>query len=807
MVLASATAFQVTNYYDVLPTVLRTRYPYSKITARMIASEKIRQSNLGGAFPSLDRVKALLISVKYNQQGFFVTIRLITRYIMGEFIDPLTLCSYCQKINFDGLIRSDPPRKNGLSPPRPFFKLGLARELLKRTGECHLCHIFGMCLLEAWTGTTSLHAEEIKCQLGQRKIGDFPSGENWKSVYVLNFTANEGPIPWSLDEPYCDVELRFQAVTQTLLAELSALKPAPLRPRPPQCDFTLLKTWLGGCEADHGSLCASSTSNTSADFRLVDTSSRCIVKASILPGTERYLALSYVWGASAQGWCLTMKWLEAVGKERFLDTVSLPTTISDAIELVCRLGERFLWVDSLCILQDSEEDKLQQISRMSSIYEQALITIIAASATDANGGLPGVQPGTRKSIPYVLRTKELILVSCLEAVQMDSDRDVWAWPIDERKWTFQEDVFSRRCLFFFEEQIYWRCKCTTWSEEMLLQPTEHSPFDDWENSFLEARSLYIEKIKTRDTEKFARRYRDLVSIYSARSTTYPADALHGFQGVLSIISRQTDIAFIVALPVPGFNSHLLWDLPPGPEHWYMESETTFPRNALFPSWSWLGWDRHVEMPCKFQIPELECYILDCDGVCVDLPSTGLLKIDCDEKRIQTRPRATARSPAHPALGWKREDLAVTTRDVLTWHVTASLVGRFHLFFWTSLASLYVCRDPDHDETAVHLPMGNRGALSSSEYMSAETPAIEDTKCLELGRQVAQWRTKKGPIAGARPSRQPFIVVGSFLTEESRELYIMMIRWKDGIAQRQCITLINERDWMDADRDWRLIVLG
>jgi Heterokaryon incompatibility protein (HET) len=723
---------------------------------------------------------------------------------MDEFVDTLTLCSYCQKIDFDDLISEDPPRPS-IYPPRTSYELGLARDLLKRTGECHLCRMFGLFLLEAWTGTTLLDAEDstIRCELDDCAIARFSTGEERGYVYVLRLSADEGPIPWSLDEPYCDVSLGFQAVTQTMLTELSDLKPAPLRPRPPQCDFTLLKTWLRGCETAHTSLCAPSKSNISPDLRLVDASSRCIVKGP-LPGTERYLALSYVWGASEHGWCLTMKCLEAAGKERFLDTVSLSTTISDAIELVCRLGERFLWVDSLCIVQDSEEDKLQQISRMSIIYEQALITIIAASAMNANGGLPGVRPGTRKSMPYVLRTKELILVSSSEPDLLEP----WIWPIDARKWTFQEDVFSRRCLFFFEEQIYWRCKGTTWSEEMLLQPTEQSPFDDWSNYFLEQRSLSIGEITAPDTEEFERIYRRIVLAYSARSTTYPVDALHAFQGVMSTISRQTGITFILAIPVPRFDFYLLWDLKHGPSDWYMNTEITFPRNALFPTWSWLGWNRCVNTPMSdTSSAELECYILDCDGVCLDLPGTPLLKIDRDEKGIQTSPRAMARSPSYPAPGWKREDLTVNTRNILTLHVTACLVGRFHLFFWTSFASLYVCRDPDHEETAVHLPMGNRGALSSSEHMSVEIPATEDTKCLELGRQVAQWRTKEGPIVGARPSCQPFIVVGSSYFEESRELCIMMIRWKDGIAQRQCMTLINERDWMDADRDWRLIVLG
>jgi len=55
------------------------------------------------------------------------------------------------------------------------------------------------------------------------------------------------------------------------------------------------------------------------------------------------------------------------------------------------MGERYLWVDALCIIQDDSMDKEWQIARMGSIYSSAVFTIVAACGVDADAGLPGVR--------------------------------------------------------------------------------------------------------------------------------------------------------------------------------------------------------------------------------------------------------------------------------------------------------------------------------------------------------------------------------------------------------------------------------
>jgi len=113
------------------------------------------------------------------------------------------------------------------------------------------------------------------------------------------------------------------------------------------------------------------------------------------PQLARYLALSYVWG-EAQGKCLnaTKSNIFLLKQEGSLGGsslgASLSFTINDAIRVCWDLDERYLWVDSLCIIQDDPEDKEKQIGMMEDIYSSTGMTLAAAEGEDAESGLPGV---------------------------------------------------------------------------------------------------------------------------------------------------------------------------------------------------------------------------------------------------------------------------------------------------------------------------------------------------------------------------------------------------------------------------------
>lgn len=121
---------------------------------------------------------------------------------------------------------------------------------------------------------------------------------------------------------------------------------------------------------------------------VIDVLQGCIVS---MTHECRYVALSYFWGATRQIQ-LTEATFKALNKEGTMHRrdLDIPGTIRDALWLCKQIDENYLWVDSLCIIQDRADHRDAQIKQMGIVYSQATFTIVAAAGSDADHGLPGV---------------------------------------------------------------------------------------------------------------------------------------------------------------------------------------------------------------------------------------------------------------------------------------------------------------------------------------------------------------------------------------------------------------------------------
>lgn len=90
----------------------------------------------------------------------------------------------------------------------------------------------------------------------------------------------------------------------------------------------------------------------------------------------------------------------------------IPRTIRDAIEAVQGLNEKYLWVDSLCLVQNDSADVKNGIAVMDLIYERAMLTIIAASGGHANAGLPGVGSTCRSNTQRIEQIRPGVRLAC-----------------------------------------------------------------------------------------------------------------------------------------------------------------------------------------------------------------------------------------------------------------------------------------------------------------------------------------------------------------------------------------------------------
>lgn len=158
-------------------------------------------------------------------------------------------------------------------------------------------------------------------------------------------------------------------------------------------DFQLAKSWLHGCENNH-SCSATFTSLTGpyrppAAFRCIDVDSMCIAQP---PAACRYLTLSYIWGAGRKFVALQEN-IHALSQPGGLVSVldRLSRTIRDALDVTRRLGEKYIWIDSLCIVQDGGEEKAAALRDMGLVYSQSLLMICAADDRCLADGLRGVR--------------------------------------------------------------------------------------------------------------------------------------------------------------------------------------------------------------------------------------------------------------------------------------------------------------------------------------------------------------------------------------------------------------------------------
>lgn len=282
------------------------------------------------------------------------------------------------------------------------------------------------------------------------------------------------------------------------------------------------------------------------------------------------------------------------------DDVYIPRTIQDAIEVCRRIGQDFLWVDSLCIIQDERDpDNTANIARMDRIYGEALFTIVAGDAPAADSGMVGI---TRdRIVADQLMDKVLGKIQLFLPIGMQQS----FYPWESRAWTFQEKMLSRRMLLVASGYAVWRCRGGIWREDVnaldgntnsALFPWPHlkpmpDPGDSLEGSGL--RMLEEDgSVRLFRLPAFSQ-YIKVVEDLSGRRIGDPWKILDAFEGLGSVLKspEMLDTTFRYGLPTHFIDASLLWQ-PQGPVHRRRNQEDQNHKILRLspPSWSWAGWE-------------------------------------------------------------------------------------------------------------------------------------------------------------------------------------------------------------------------
>lgn len=314
---------------------------------------------------------------------------------------------------------------------------------------------------------------------------------------------------------------------------------------------------------------------------------------------EDYIALSHRWGGQVS---LQLKTATLDDFKRGIPFSSFPKTFQDAITVCRSLLINYIWIDSICIIQDSKSDWDVQGSKMHEVYSNCVLTISADAAENGDSGfletperrelqkatrkIDCVGPGAEKGEIFVRPWRQYGSLGSFGR-HYDSWEPGSLQPAQRLKqegsyllrrgWVLQETFLPARAIHFLPDEVTW--KCTVLSRcECQLKPhakVAHRPLDLEEPR----------EITPRDLKEF---WREIIEQYTQRDFTFHSDRLAAMAGLAGYIQvRRPDIEYYAGLWSDELPSTLLWvverEIGFG-RLWGNRSNRNTPPVA--PTWSW-----------------------------------------------------------------------------------------------------------------------------------------------------------------------------------------------------------------------------
>lgn len=335
-----------------------------------------------------------------------------------------------------------------------------------------------------------------------------------------------------------------------------------------------------------------------------------------------YAALSHCWGASQH---LTTE-NKIVGRrvqdlQEGICFGTLPLTYRHAVMVARQLGIRFLWIDSLCIVQDDADDWAREGAVMGRIYQQSYITIAATAGTDGTAGLfwknKSAAVGDRIKATVCPRrpgaSADAALEPCVGPIfaRPVLTHDGFAGsgfegagggptPLITRGWVFQERALSPRVVHFCAAELVWECgellacECGgAQNDDSMLGTVKQAPAmqgNTWKHTYGVLRMAREDVIRLKQHPALKRRrWRDMVGEYARLGLTYETDRLPALAGIASELFADVDRQrYLAGLWEDTLHLDLQWVISKPQEtlpasHNLSSGES---KDFVAPSWSW-----------------------------------------------------------------------------------------------------------------------------------------------------------------------------------------------------------------------------
>ncbi|TDZ51540.1 hypothetical protein CTRI78_v007610 [Colletotrichum trifolii] len=295
-----------------------------------------------------------------------------------------------------------------------------------------------------------------------------------------------------------------------------------------------------------------------------------------------YMALSHCWGKIT---ILTTLKNNIEAHTNCIKLETLPKTFQEAIKATRSLGIRYLWIDSLCIVQDDADDWAKESAMMASIYRNAYLTLAATAANDGSEGL--FKPRQVDTYSYTLEdtpdaSNEVTIYAtlqrkhdCLRGFDDLSESNLGSLPLMTRAWCFQERILSSRILHFAADEMVWECQEATSCECDLL---DDYPQYDW--GTLNGADAVAQEVPDRTLFRLPnveKHWFRVIRSYTVLNITKDFDRLPALSGIASTLIPADE--YMAGIRQSRALEDLLWS----------SAETPPPRRPetyVAPSWSW-----------------------------------------------------------------------------------------------------------------------------------------------------------------------------------------------------------------------------
>lgn len=375
--------------------------------------------------------------------------------------------------------------------------------------------------------------------------------------------------------------------------------------------WSLILSWVNKCVAEHNDCDPHGDEMTvpwyptrlvrihgdiggaNGSFNIHDTRSQAT--------SGKYATLSHCWGGGSPNRLLTRNLTQLQMGAKLSE---LPKVYAQALQMTFKLGLQYIWIDSLCIIQDSHSDWAEESLQMGLVYKHSFLNIAASGAPNASVGCYFSRP-TDLLQPLQITSSWTFPAGAQPTLPsgpvIGVNSSIWeglgSAPLNTRGWALQERVLSRRQIHFTPTQVFFECRSSAHCESFVDgMPQEFPPYGRSAEDKLNVLKIFGAMLQESQdnksmSENMLVRLHDswnmVVQEYTNMSLTYSTDKMAAIAGLAAEMAKATGSRCLAGLWEDQIHVNLVW----APNDFVFRNVRPRPRRA--PSWSWMSIDHMV----------------------------------------------------------------------------------------------------------------------------------------------------------------------------------------------------------------------